>query len=148
MILLSHMTGKNKEANSVNDDKQSTHAKISIAEYDTELEKRLTKMLERMNGVGEAIVTVSISGTEKHVYAEEVKSSKSDHSQQQETRIVTTKSNGQETPLVSQISCPSVTGVAVLCGGGDHAWVREAVTEAIGTVLCIPPSRIYVGKTA
>lgn len=120
---------------------------VSSAAYCTQLEEKLTGMLSELQGVGHVRVTVTVSRSEEQIFAEEVKSSKSDRAVQQESRIVITKSNGQETALVSGTNSPAVQGVAVLCSGGDHASVRESVTAAVSTVLGLSPAQIFVGKT-
>ena len=109
---------------------------VSSAAYCTQLEEKLTGMLSELQGVGHVRVTVTVSRSEEQIFAEEVKS-----------RIVITKSNGQETALVSGTNSPAVQGVAVLCSGGDHASVRESVTAAVSTVLGLSPAQIFVGKT-
>ena len=145
LILMSgRKSGKEPSVRTANSGEKNN---VSASDYCAELESRLRFMLMRMQGVGEVTVTVTVSSSEEYVFAEEVKSAQSDRSVQQESRIVLTKSNGQETALIASTHSPPVQGVAILCSGGDHASVREAVTSAVGTVLGIPPAKIYVGKT-
>ena len=115
-------------------------------EYRTELEIRLTAMLGRMEGVGAVSVMVTVTGTAEQIYAEEVKQTKSDRQTQRESQYVITKSGGEESALLAETRYPAVCGVAVLCSGGGHAAVRERVTQAVSTVLSLPPGKIFVGQ--
>ena len=126
--------------------KPESNSIASASEYCEQLETKLTEMLSDLQGVGAVRVTVTVSRSEEQIFAEEVKSSKSDRAVQQESKIIVTKSNGQENALVSSTNYPAVQGVAVLCSGGDHAAVREAVTTAVSTVLGLSPAQIYVGR--
>ena len=58
-----------------------------------------------------------------------------------------TKSGGNESALIAETRYPAVVGAAVLCTAGDHAAVQERITRAVSTVLGIPASSVFVGKT-
>ncbi|MBR6107056.1 MAG: hypothetical protein IKQ39_03520 [Oscillospiraceae bacterium] len=115
--------------------------------YRTELESRLTALISQMDGIRTATVMVTLSGSAEQVYAEEVKSSKSDRGTQSEASCVITRSGGNESALVAETRYPAVVGVAVLCTGGDHAAVQERVSRAVSTVLGIPAACVYVGRS-
>lgn len=116
--------------------------------YRQMLEQRLTELLSQMEGVGQVTVMITVSGSAEQVYAEEVKTSSSDHNTQRESVYVITKQGGDEAALRSETKYPAVQGAAVLCSGGDHAAVQERISKAVSTVLGIPAARIFVGKSA
>lgn len=116
--------------------------------YRQMLEQRLTELLSQMEGVGQVTVMITVSGSAEQVYAEEVKTSSSDHSSSKESAFVITKQGGDEAALRAETKYPAVQGAAVLCSGGDHAAVQERVSKAVATVLGIPAARIFVGKSA
>ena len=116
--------------------------------YRAAIESRLQSLLCRMEGVGEAAVMVTVSGSAEQIFAEEVKASQSERSKQTESAYVLARTGGEETPLIAETRYPAIEGVAVLCTGGDHAAVQERISRAVATVLGIPQSRVYVGKSA
>lgn len=152
LILLSGLlTGEKQQAT---DSQRDTHGtqpaaslSISATEYAAEVESRLTALLTQMEGVGAATVMVTVRGTAEQVYAEEVRASQSGNSKQTENAYVITKSGGEESALVAQTRYPAVAGVAVLCTGGDRPAVQERVIRAISTVLGIPSSDVFVGRS-
>lgn len=119
--------------------------------YRMEAETRLTETLSKLSGVGRTEVMLTVTCTEETVYAQSVRES-SDRvngersSMQRENSYILLEQNGQKSALVNKILTPKVGGVIVLCEGGGSAVVREAVSNAVSTVLDIPVSQIYVAK--
>ena len=91
---------------------------------------------------------ITIEGTTEYVYAEELSTDKnvtSDKtSESYENKIVVVENNGNKEALVRKIVKPQVSGVAIVCQGGDNLSVQERVYKAVSTVLNIPTSRICV----
>lgn len=117
----------------------------SDTDYETQLEARLTEMLSRMDGVGTVSVMVTVQGSTEQIFAEEVKESAGEHSNQTEHAPVITKQGGDESALISKTEYPDIHGVAILCTGGGNAVIREQICDAVSTILGIPVSHIYVG---
>ncbi len=115
------------------------------ADYESEMESRLTEMLSRMEGVGTVSVMITVKGSTEQIYAEEVKESAGEHNQQSEHKPIITKQDGDEAALISKTEYPEIHGVAVLCSGGGNAVTREQICDAVSTILGIPVSHIYVG---
>ena len=114
--------------------------------YRDELEIRLKKLLEQLEGVGKTEIMLTVSSSAEQVYAQEVKSSCSERNQQQETSLVRLRNGGTESALVTETHSPEICGAAILCTGGGHAAVRERVAHAAAVLLGIPPARIFVGQ--
>ena len=93
--------------------------------------EQLTSLLSGMEGVGRAQVMVTLAGGEAYHYADSG------------TRI----SAGREA-LLETVSCPSVTGVVVICEGGGAPVIQERVTRAVQTACGIPGNHVYVAKLA
>ena len=144
LILLSGLIPKKTET------PQQTEQQTGASDTDSyreSLETRLTALLSGMDGVGSVTVMVTVGGSAEQVYAEEVKTAENERGTQRESAYVITRADGNEAALVSETKYPAVTGVAVLCSGGDHAAVQEKVSRAVSTVLGISPARIYVGRS-
>lgn len=140
LILISDIAPK-KSGNS-----EKTEYGISQS-YRNEIRDELEDVLGRIEGVGRVKVMISFSGTEEYVFAEEVKASKSDkfNSQMQNNYVVIEK-NGEKEALISKVNNPQISGVVVVCDGGDNAKVCESVYRTVSTVLGIPTKNIYVAK--
>ncbi|MBQ8922040.1 MAG: hypothetical protein IJ060_07770 [Oscillospiraceae bacterium] len=147
LILISGFLPEQKASQKEAPSAQEEAVSESADQYRAALEERLTNLLSQMAGIGKAEVMITLSGSSEQIYAEEVRSNKSDHSSQREASYVITKSGGNESALVTETRYPAVIGAIVLCTNGDHAAVQEAVTRAVSTVLGIPASSVFVGKT-
>ncbi|MBR5723131.1 MAG: hypothetical protein IKX57_05830 [Oscillospiraceae bacterium] len=121
---------------------------VQAEQYREQLEERLTGLLSAMEGVGQAEVMITVSGTAEQIYAEEIRTSRGDSGIRQESEPVMTRSGSTESPLIARTVCPAVEGAAILCDGGDHAAVQERVSRAAAALLGIPQTRIFVGRSA
>lgn len=90
-----------------------------LAEYERGLEKRLTEILSRIGGVGEANVMVTLDTSEQTEY-------------------------GKNADMLLSVTAPKVRGVIVVCEGGDSVSVKEKVIEAVTGVFGISSLRISV----
>lgn len=125
----------------------------SDIEYSTEAyvdrtEKRLKDILQQIDGVGKSEIMVTVSCTEEYIYAEENSSDFSSDGQKtsssNENRYVFIGNNSDKNALVRKIVTPQISGVIIVCEGGDKSSVSERVYEAVSTALDIPSVKIYV----
>ena len=114
--------------------------KPEATDYASELEDKLRLIVSEIDGVGKVSVMVTVSGSEEKIYAENI--SESDGRSDSETVII-----GSKEALLKEIRRPEVTGVLIVCSGGDRAQVKEKVVNAVSTVLNIPTSKVYVTKS-
>lgn len=110
--------------------------------YADETEKRLCETLTEIEGVGKAKVMLTITSTEEYVYAESVKSGAS----QTENSYVIIDKGSQKEALVKKINNPAISGVLIVCEGGDDPKVCERIYNAVSTALNIPTNKIYVAE--
>jgi len=125
------------------------------------LEQQLLQILEKMEGVGNAEIMITLEDSGENYYATEDKTEgnsessyasdgtlsniRSSRSLEQEYLLVENSDGRREALLLSR-SEPQVKGVIVICDGADRATVRETVTEAVCTILHINSTRVYVAK--
>jgi stage III sporulation protein AG len=147
LILLSGMLPDKKRNSQTVQQPAVSETAHDTDRYRETLEERLTALLSQMDGIRSVKVMVTLSGSAEQIYAEEVKQSRNDRGTQTESACVITKSGGNEAAVIAETKYPTVTGVAVLCTAGDHAAVRERVSQAVATVLGIPASNVFVGKS-
>lgn len=133
LIFLSDSTGRTSGV------AQKPTASAQIEAYEAQMERRLTELIERMDGAGQAQVMVTFEATGETVYALDECISQ-DGSTQSEHVLA----GGQ--PVTREMLLPTVQGVAVLCQGGDDVVVQAHVTEAVSVLLGITTNRISVAK--
>lgn len=121
------------------DTAQAPAASVQIQAYEAQMERRLTDLIERMDGAGQAQVMVTLEAAGETVYALDERISQ-DGSTQSEHVLA----GGQ--PVTREMLLPTVQGVAVLCQGGDDVVVQARVTEAVSVLLGITTNRISVAK--
>jgi len=139
LILLSDMSDGKKpkqEASDVSVDFAYTDL------YSENLNAELSELLASIEGVGKARVMITVSSTEEYVYAEELKRGTS----QAEKSFVIIDNGSQEEALVKKINNPQISGVVIVCEGGDDPRVCEKIYKAVSTVLDIPTSKIYAAE--
>ena len=134
---------------------QVTGGNGQLAVLEKELENKLQSSLSRIDGVGQVLVSVSLSSGLKSEYAR-------NESVTKRTTKSTDKNNGsQETteetganqivlptggtqPVVVLQQGPQVAGVLVVAEGAKDARIRENINTAVRTLLGIPISKIVV----
>ena len=106
--------------------------------YRAELEQELTELLSQISGVGKAEVMITLSSTEKYVYAEESTVSGDKH--------VSEYAAADKGGIVTHVRSPEITGALIVCEGGGNSQVCERIYKAVSVSLGIPSSRICVAK--
>ncbi len=110
--------------------------------YTDALKAELSEMLASIEGVGKAQVMLTLSSAEEYVYAEEIKRGSS----QAEKKYVIIDNGSQEEALVKKIKNPQVSGVLIVCEGGDDPRVCEKIYKAVSAALDVSTSKIYVAE--
>lgn len=133
---------------------------VSTAQdYETHLEKELTDLIVKIQGVGNASVMVTLEQTKQSVYAKEEKNSgqttkdqsdgstRNETDQSNETNYILVKgADGSEQALAVTEIQPVVKGVVVVCDGGGNPAVQQSVIDAVTTALDISSVRVCVIK--
>lgn len=109
-------------------------------EYEQRLEARVKELLERVSGVSDVTVMVTLDSLSEQVYAQNYRSSESDSSTDIDLEYV----NGQNGLVPTKELSPSVRGIAVVCRGGDDAEVALKLTRLLSSLFGIPSSSVSV----
>lgn len=115
---------------------------ISFTSYEKDIEERLKKLLESIDGAGNVQVMVTIESGDEKVYATESKKSENN----EEKNYVIVDFEGSDNGLLLKIAQPEIRGVAIVCQGADSPTVRNAVIGAVTSVLGISSNRVNVSK--
>ena len=130
------------------------------ASYTDELQKKVCSMVESIEGVGRAKVTISLETSESFEFAKERKT-QSDTSKdlrlEEEQRvsqrlenenkyIIIEDEHGTKKPVIETAYTPSVRGAVIVCEGGGSSSVKTRVTKAVTTILGIGWDKVFVVK--
>lgn len=123
------------------------------------LERRLEEILRQIEGAGRVSVKLTFATGRMYEYAENATREESTTTEHDSGRVrrettevrtsgevVTTqeRGTGYAVPVVRNVLEPRVQGVLVVSDGARDARVRSALTDAVATVLDIPPHKVAV----
>lgn len=126
---------------------------------ETRLERDLAEILSQVRGAGRVTVKVSFSTGRAYDYAENATREESTTTERdsggvtRETmqartsgEVVTTqeRTGGLAVPVVRSVMEPRVQGVLVVSDGAGDPRVKGALTDAVTTLLDIPPHKVAV----
>lgn len=121
----------------------------TIDEYKKSLEEDIYIMLSKMQGVGEANVSITLESGVEHIYVTQGNNSTdtsldSQRSTNEITTLLIEDNNGRKQALLKKSLEPTVRGVVIVCEGGDNMLIVASVTQAIKALLNISSTNIYV----
>lgn len=167
MILNSYITIKDADslsgirASPEVDDEQTfglDHKEDSeFEEFEARYESRMKDILEKIVGVGQLDILVTIDSTEELV----VEYSKQEHQQTTNEKdrdggtrhitdvnrsgeVVLYQVSGDQTPIVLRKIKPKIRGVLVVAGGAENLTVKNLIAQAVERGLGVPAHRISV----
>lgn len=130
------------------DDTATTMASVDVSTdtdaYKEKIETDLCRMLSEISGVGEVKVMVTVGGTTEYEYAMELDKDSDENSSSYKNQYVLIDNNGKKEALVTKVNTPQISGVAVVCEGGDDVRVTERIVKAVSTVLDISSTNVCV----
>lgn len=111
----------------------------TLDEYAKQLEERITQLILGISGINNVKVMVYLECSSEYIYAVNGESEVSGGSYV----IIDSKQGGKEPVLVKVIS-PKVSGVAVVCNGGNNASTQAKVKGVISALFNISSKNIFV----
>ena len=148
-------SGNNKQTKPITTAIKQTTTKAE-EDYATEMEKKLTSMLIKMEGVGSVSVMVTVNANEEKILAENTtahtqKTEEKDQaggtrttdSVQQTNDVVLQNGN---TPYIVKEYAPEIRGVFILAEGADNSTAKNQIIEAVSKLLDVPVHKISVEK--
>lgn len=142
LILFSDFIIPDKEA--VKQEAASDDVLTDYESYVKEMEQRLKITLEKIDGVGKADVMITAAGSSEYIYAKDEKVDTDSESVSKDEKYVIIGGNGQKQALVRKIGNPEISGVVVVCEGGESSVVKEKVYNAVAAAFNIPSQKIFV----
>lgn len=118
-------------------------------DYSLEMEKKLTKILQEMKGVGKVSVMITMSSTSEKIIEKDSEIRKEKGENENYSSIETSvlaRNDREEIPYVSKEISPSVEGVLVVADGGDDPVVIKNIIDAVQALFPVEPHKIKVMK--
>lgn len=104
----------------------------------------LEEIIESINGAGKTKVIITYEGTSENVYARNYSSqSKENDEKRDEEHIILDTGSDEDGLLVKKIF-PKVTGVAVVCRGGNNPIVKNEITQLLKALFDIGSNNISI----
>lgn len=138
VLLLAWPTGGEKPAPA------SEEARLSSFDPG-EVERKLERVLGKIDGAGEVTVALTVSDGVQRRYA--VDETRRGEEEQTQTVVISTGSGTQEAVSVGE-RWPDFRGAVVVCQGGGDPEVRLLVTQAVCALTGLGADRVTVCKGA
>ncbi len=108
------------------------NTELTSDDYINSLEKKTEDMINKIKGVSEAKVMITLKNSGEQVFA-----------------LDSTETNKKHVVVDNGLVCinelvPEIEGVAVVCNGGDNAIIKQKVTELLCSLLGIYSTHIYI----
>lgn len=148
LILFSEfIPSKNKNVQSTAES-AACYSDDETEQYKQQTEKELKEILEKIDGVGECEVMVTLEGTTEYIYAENLSeytdTDGEKSSNKHENEVVMIEQDGTKQALVRKIVKPQITGAVIVCEGGGDLKVNERVIKAVKAALNLSSGKICV----
>ena len=115
--------------------------------YDTHYEKEeLEELISRVEGAGRTSVMITYECSKENVYAQNITESDEEKGNKKSGEHIIVDSGDDENGLIVKEIYPRVSGVAVVCQGGDNPTVKNEITMLIRAVYDIGSNKICITK--
>lgn len=124
---------------------------VSSEAYIKEQEKKLCELLEKIDGVGDVEVMITLESCYENVYLKDknlkTETGNGDFKEEtDETYIMAKTSSNTQEGVIIKVYEPVVKGVAVVATGGENEKVKMAIIETVSAVFNIDSTNISVEK--
>ena len=148
LIFLSSITGGGDKKPA-----KSDNTEISAEEYREQLEKDIKKIVKEITGSSRVEVIVTLESGIRYKYADISEGTATDKtendsistsSEHKEGYITVKTADGGEEALLVTRQMPEVRGVAIVCAGGDDAYLAEKIENTVTAALNITSQRVHI----
>lgn len=162
LVVIAMPVSERKTKNTVSKESQEENVYVqqdqSDMAYARQLEKRLEEVLQKVEGVGNVSVMITLSSSsekvvekDREISSDSARDSNSNaavsvRSSSSETSVYY-ESSGDEVPYVKKEITPEIKGVLVIAQGGNNAVVIENITEAVQALFGVDTHKIKVMKS-
>jgi len=130
-----------------NNASDENRVRIDSRDFVREQEEKLKEILNRIDGVSEPFVMITLANSSQHIYAvrENIKenSRNGENLQREVSRDIIFHGDSEQPLLIKEIE-PRIKGVAVICRGISSPDMQLKIINLVSTVLNLPTNRVYV----
>ena len=114
--------------------------------YDpAELERKMEKILSRIEGAGEVTVLLTVKSGAEWVYAADTEYSEDERGRdERSSTVLVSTGGGTEEAVAVRQEGPTFQGAVVVCDGGNDPDVRLNITRAVAALTGLRSDRITV----
>ena len=139
-FLLFGSMGTAQEEQKENEALMAASDQTDPAAYEEEVEKRVEEICSRVRGAGTVHAVVTLKGGYRAVYATDSRSSSTGY--QNDTVLI--GSGASEGAVLICYENPEISGIGIVCTGGDDPRVKESVLSLVSAAFDIGTNKIYV----
>ncbi|MBR5586630.1 MAG: hypothetical protein IKW02_01575 [Clostridia bacterium] len=121
-----------------------TEEKKPPDEYADNIEKRLERVLEKVDGAGKVSVFVALEDYGSTDFATDSRQITAQDRSESEQKIVMQGSGSALAPVAARVSLPKVKGVIVVAQGAKNEIVKENLAAAVEASMATMPHRIKI----
>ena len=125
------------------DTAEQTDIYTMAEEYADMLEARVADICSGVGGVSDVKVFVSLSGGYRTVYAYDSQSTASGY----KSELVMSGSGADKKAVIAAYEYPEISGVGIVCRGGDDPETRRQIISLVAASLNISTNKIFVAGT-
>lgn len=108
--------------------------------YAREVEERVETLCNRIDGVGSTYAVVTLRGGYRAIYATDMQAGNSNSKNQ----TVILGNGSAEKGLLIGYENPEITGIGIVCSGGDDYNVRKNIISVVSSAFDVPSNKIFV----
>ena len=130
LIIIGMQSGKDVEKND-----GESEENITDKAYIADVENKICNVVAKVTGDANAAVLITVKGGTERVY---IKNGDG---------YITVRTDSGYAPILSQSIYPEITGVSVVCRGGDNFEVKKKLIDVISTAVGVSSNRICIVGT-
>ena len=108
--------------------------------YAEEVEQKVESLCNKIDGVSSAHVVVTLKGGYRAIYATDHQSGSSSNKKQ----TVIIGSGSSEHALLVGYENPEISGIGIVCSGGDNYNVRKNIISVVSSAFDVSSNKIFV----
>ena len=145
LILLGSGVFSGGTAGRRNETVTSEAAEDALSAYIRTTEQKIARLCAQVRGAGRVSVMIGVDGDFTYVYATD-RDEKVENGQvcDATTKIVTVGSGSGEQAVLLTREVPRITGIGVVCEGGDDPNVRQEMLSLLSATYGIGTNKIYI----
>ncbi|MCH5251681.1 MAG: stage III sporulation protein AG [Lachnospiraceae bacterium] len=132
------------EAESIQETLQQSETTDSLERYKGKMEQELSELLQKVEGVGQVQVMLTLKASNEKVT---LKDNISKGSDSEEETVLIEDSDRNSSPYVIQEKEPEIEGVVIVCDGGEDPVMKREITGAVSALFQIESHKIKIMKS-